>query len=177
MKIEIKFWTHFKIIMAPFSVAITHLKYPLARVWILKWFSTNYLAWYIQLYQTPTLEIVSHLNPVDFLGYLWLCGDCIPSCLSGMAKDYIVSIQDILTFTLKTSRVTHARSCIISLIDTPTDAKMVHNSAIPPGLSLRLTENLTRRPSAARPRSIHLPRIVVSMLPPQSGSTTLQQER
>lgn len=59
-------------------------------------------------------------------------------------------------------------------METPILANKVHNSAIPPGLSETCTENLTRRPSAARPLSKHLPSIVVSILPPQSGKTTLK---
>lgn len=62
---------------------------------------------------------------------------------------------------------------MMSLIDTPIEAISLHNSAIPPGLSLTVTLNLTRRCSAASPRSRHRPRIVVSMLPPDSMHTTL----
>ena len=51
----------------------------------------------------------------------------------------------------------------------------LNNSAMPPGLSLMVQENLTSLPSAAKPRSKHRPRIVVSILPPQSGITTLEK--
>ena len=49
------------------------------------------------------------------------------------------------------------------------------NSAIPPGLSLTVTENLTKRPSAAKPRSKHRPNTVVSIFPPHKGITTLNK--
>ena len=50
------------------------------------------------------------------------------------------------------------------------------SSAIPPGRSLMVHENLTNLPSAAIPRSRQRPRIVVSMLPPQSAMTTLMKK-
>lgn len=46
---------------------------------------------------------------------------------------------------------------------------------MPPGLSLMVQENLTSLPSAAKPRSKHRPSIVVSILPPQRGITTLEK--
>ena len=46
---------------------------------------------------------------------------------------------------------------------------------MPPGLSLMVQENLTSLPSAAKPRSKQRPSIVVSILPPQSGITTLEK--
>ena len=58
---------------------------------------------------------------------------------------------------------------------TPMPARSFVSSAIPPGRSLTVTMNRHRRPSAANPRSRHLPKTVVSMLPPQSGITTLQK--
>ena len=48
------------------------------------------------------------------------------------------------------------------------------NSAMPPGRSLTVTTKRTRRPSAASPRSKHLPNTVESMFPPHSAITTLQ---
>ena len=81
-----------------------------------------------------------------------------------------------LTSTQKMSFFIHALSCIMSLIETPMSAKHLANSAIPPGLSETVTVNLTKRPSAANPLSRHLPKIVVSMLPPQRGMTTLEIE-
>ena len=62
----------------------------------------------------------------------------------------------------------------MSLIDTPSWQRVLASSAIPPGLSETVTENLTRRPSAARPRSRQRPRIVVSILPPHKGITILK---
>ena len=59
---------------------------------------------------------------------------------------------------------------------TPMPASSFVSSAMPPGRSLTVTMNRHRRPSAANPRSRHLPSTVVSMLPPQSGTTTLQKE-
>ena len=61
----------------------------------------------------------------------------------------------------------------MSLTDTPSSHKVFASSAIPPGLSDTVTENLTKRPSAAKPLSKHRPRIVVSMFPPHKGITTL----
>mmetsp|Transcript_12799 Transcript_12799/g.30290 ORF Transcript_12799/g.30290 Transcript_12799/m.30290 type:complete len:209 (-) Transcript_12799:566-1192(-) len=46
------------------------------------------------------------------------------------------------------------------------------SSAMPPGLSLTEATRRTRRPSAARPRSMTRPSTVVSMLPPHSGTST-----
>lgn len=46
--------------------------------------------------------------------------------------------------------------------------------AMAPQESETKTLKATRRPSAARPRSRHLPSILVSMLPPQSSTTTLK---
>lgn len=51
----------------------------------------------------------------------------------------------------------------------------LHNSDIPPGLSLTVTLNLTNRPSAANPLSRHLPKIVVSMFPPLKIKTILKE--
>ena len=50
------------------------------------------------------------------------------------------------------------------------------NSAMPPGRSLTVTTKRTRRPSAASPRSKHLPNTVESMFPPHSAITTLQHQ-
>jgi len=61
----------------------------------------------------------------------------------------------------------------MSLIEIPIEAMCRQSSAIPPGRSLTVTENLRRRPSQANPLSRHRPRTVVSMLPPHSGRTTL----
>jgi hypothetical protein len=77
------------------------------------------------------------------------------------------------TSTLKISDRIHARSCIMSLIEIPIEAMCRQSSAMPPGRSLTVTENLRRRPSQANPLSRHRPRTVVSMLPPHSGRTTL----
>lgn len=86
-----------------------------------------------------------------------------------------------------------ARSCIMSLMETPTDANNLHKSDIPPGRSDTVTINLkenvlqlnlnddqimyfNNRPSAAKPRSRQRPKIVVSMFPPQSKRTTLHNK-
>ena len=61
------------------------------------------------------------------------------------------------------------------MTDTPSSHSVLANSAIPPGLSETVTENFTRRPSAARPLSKHRPRIVVSIFPPHNGITTLEK--
>ena len=65
----------------------------------------------------------------------------------------------------------YPRKCFAYL--TPIPAMSLVSSAIPPGRSVTVTTNLTKRPSAARPRSITRPNAVVSMLPPHSGRTTL----
>jgi hypothetical protein len=83
-------------------------------------------------------------------------------------------VTDVPTRTLKISPQTQARSCIMSFMETPKEASSLHSSAMPPGRSLTVTWNLTSRCSAARPRSKHRPRIVVSMLPPDSMHTTLE---
>jgi hypothetical protein len=79
----------------------------------------------------------------------------------------------LFTSTLKISDCIHALSCIMSLIEIPIEAMCRQSSAMPPGRSLTVTENLKRRPSQANPLSRHRPRTVVSMLPPHSGRTTL----
>lgn len=79
-----------------------------------------------------------------------------------------------VTCTLNMSDMTHALSCIISLIDTPIDESILHSSDIPPGRSLTVTLNLIRRPSAARPRSKHRPKTVESIFPPDNMQTTLK---
>ena len=50
------------------------------------------------------------------------------------------------------------------------------NPLRPPGLSSTRTVSLTNLPSAARPRSRHLPNNVVSILPPDSNTTTLENK-
>ena len=60
-------------------------------------------------------------------------------------------------------------------MDTPVFLTSLQRSAIPPGRSLTVTENFTNLPSTASPRSKHLPRIVVSMLPQHKGITTLKK--
>jgi hypothetical protein len=72
------------------------------------------------------------------------------------------------------SEVIQALSWMMSLMDTPRLDTSLHSSVMPPGLSLTVTENLSRRPSTARPRSRQRPKIVVSMFPPQRGITTLE---
>ena len=57
----------------------------------------------------------------------------------------------------------------------PVFARMVVRCFRPPGLSSTVTLNLISLPSAARPLSMHLPRMVVSMFPPHRGITTLQE--
>ncbi|KAE9524055.1 hypothetical protein AGLY_015536 [Aphis glycines] len=52
-----------------------------------------------------------------------------------------------------------ALSCIMSFTQTPIVAKILHSSAIPPGLSLNVAWNLTNLPSMASPLSKHLPKI------------------
>mmetsp|Transcript_11976 Transcript_11976/g.37908 ORF Transcript_11976/g.37908 Transcript_11976/m.37908 type:complete len:270 (+) Transcript_11976:352-1161(+) len=59
----------------------------------------------------------------------------------------------------------------MSRIDAPFAAITALRPAMPPGRSEMVATNLTIRPSAARPRSSTRPSTVVSMLPPQSGST------
>nr|CAD7461624.1 unnamed protein product [Timema tahoe] len=59
-----------------------------------------------------------------------------------------------------------ARSCMMSLIETPRDDNKRQSSAIPPGRSLTVTVNLSSLPSTAKPLSKHRPKMVVSMLPP-----------
>ena len=81
----------------------------------------------------------------------------------------------LLTSTEKMSFLIQARSWTISLIETPHVVKSLASSAMPPGRSLTVTVNLTNLPSAAKPRSKHLPRIVVSILPPHNGITTLER--
>ena len=93
---------------------------------------------------------------------------CICWCLS-----IIEALMCPFTSTLKISDCIHALSCIMSLIEIPIEAMCRQSSAIPPGRSLTVTENLRRRPSQANPLSRHRPRTVVSMLPPHSGRTTL----
>ena len=78
----------------------------------------------------------------------------------------------VLTSTEKMSFLIQALSWTMSLMETPQVVRSLANSAIPPGRSLTVTVNLTRRPSAANPRSKHRPRMVVSIFPPQSGMTT-----
>ena len=51
------------------------------------------------------------------------------------------------------------------------------SSVIPPGLSLTVTTNRAKRPSAARPLSKTRPSTVVSMLPPHSGMATLLDDK
>lgn len=85
--------------------------------------------------------------------------------------------QTVVTSTLKISDCIHALSCMMSLIETPIEAISRHSSAMPPGRSLTVTENLRSRPSHAKPLSRHRPSIVVSMLPPHSGITTLTEKQ
>mmetsp|Transcript_11876 Transcript_11876/g.40502 ORF Transcript_11876/g.40502 Transcript_11876/m.40502 type:complete len:205 (+) Transcript_11876:598-1212(+) len=66
----------------------------------------------------------------------------------------------------------HARSWKMSRMEAPSSVSRVLRPEMPPGRSEMVATNLTRRPSAARPRSSTRPSTVVSMLPPQSGSTT-----
>ena len=54
-------------------------------------------------------------------------------------------------------------------------ASNLASSAMPPGLSLTVTTNRTNLPSTAKPLSIDLPSMVVSMLPPHSAITTLNK--
>ena len=67
------------------------------------------------------------------------------------------------------------QSCdnVVPIYLTPMSASSLVSSAIPPGLSDTVTTNRMSRPSAAKPRSMTRPRAVVSMLPPQSATTTL----
>jgi len=58
---------------------------------------------------------------------------------------------------------------------TPMLAMRLVSSAMPPARSLTVATKRHSRPSAARPRSRHRPRTVVSMLPPHSGITTLRR--
>ena len=74
------------------------------------------------------------------------------------------------------SLLIQALSCIKSLMETPSSLKVRASSAMPPGLSLTVTVNLTRRPSAARPRSKQRPKMVVSILPPHKRMTTLKEK-
>ena len=69
------------------------------------------------------------------------------------------------------------QSCdnVVPIYLTPMSARSLVSSAIPPGLSDTVTTNRMSRPSAAKPLSMTRPRAVVSMLPPQSATTTLIQ--
>ena len=58
---------------------------------------------------------------------------------------------------------------------TPCSNKNPMNPWRPPGLSSTRTVSLTNLPSAARPRSRHLPNNVVSILPPHSNTTILKE--
>mmetsp|Transcript_18395 Transcript_18395/g.49810 ORF Transcript_18395/g.49810 Transcript_18395/m.49810 type:complete len:215 (+) Transcript_18395:287-931(+) len=60
----------------------------------------------------------------------------------------------------------------MSLTEAPSLARMCVSSAMPPGRSLTAIVSRTRRPSAARPRSMTRPSTLTSMLPPHSGTTT-----
>ena len=60
---------------------------------------------------------------------------------------------------------------------TPCLHKKSMNPLRPPGLSSTRTVSLTNLPSAARPRSRHLPNNVVSILPPDSNTTTLKENK
>jgi len=58
---------------------------------------------------------------------------------------------------------------------TPMLAMRFVSSAMPPARSLTVATKRHSRPSAAKPRSRHLPSTVVSMLPPHRGITTLPE--
>lgn len=55
---------------------------------------------------------------------------------------------------------------------TPMSAISLAKLDMPPGLSDTVAENRMSRMSAARPRSMTRPSVVVSMFPPQRGTTT-----
>mmetsp|Transcript_16506 Transcript_16506/g.52577 ORF Transcript_16506/g.52577 Transcript_16506/m.52577 type:complete len:216 (+) Transcript_16506:383-1030(+) len=59
----------------------------------------------------------------------------------------------------------------MSLMEAPSRASSLVSRKMPPGLSSTVTTKRTMRPSAARPRSMMRPSVVVSMLPPHSGIT------
>lgn len=62
-------------------------------------------------------------------------------------------------------------------METPIDPISLQSSEIPPGRSLTVTLHLTRRPSAANPRSKHRPKMVVSIFPPLMIKTTLTKHK
>src|SRR5438270_401807 len=74
--------------------------------------------------------------------------------------------------TRPTSAGPKLRSCEICCTLAPVAAMTFVSSASEPGRSLMLAVMRHSRPSAARPRSMILPRVVTSMFPPQSTSTT-----
>mmetsp|Transcript_18796 Transcript_18796/g.33560 ORF Transcript_18796/g.33560 Transcript_18796/m.33560 type:complete len:263 (-) Transcript_18796:798-1586(-) len=78
----------------------------------------------------------------------------------------------ICTSVVCTSSSSHARSCTMSFTDARSSATAPISAARPPGLSEMTTEKWTRRRSAAKPRSITRPSVVMSMLPPESTIAT-----
>mmetsp|Transcript_22327 Transcript_22327/g.68923 ORF Transcript_22327/g.68923 Transcript_22327/m.68923 type:complete len:224 (-) Transcript_22327:366-1037(-) len=86
------------------------------------------------------------------------------------------SVPEHSTMTLICTRSTadwsHARSWKMSLTDAPLSRNMSVSCAMPPARSDTSATNRTKRQSAARPRSIIRPSVVMSMLPPHSGTAT-----
>mmetsp|Transcript_39458 Transcript_39458/g.100005 ORF Transcript_39458/g.100005 Transcript_39458/m.100005 type:complete len:347 (-) Transcript_39458:909-1949(-) len=78
----------------------------------------------------------------------------------------------ICTSVVITSSSSQARSCTMSFTDARSSATAPMSAASPPGLSETTTEKCTRRRSAARPRSMTRPNVVMSMLPPERTTAT-----
>mmetsp|Transcript_2278 Transcript_2278/g.8045 ORF Transcript_2278/g.8045 Transcript_2278/m.8045 type:complete len:309 (+) Transcript_2278:1285-2211(+) len=83
-----------------------------------------------------------------------------------------VSSHVTSTSTEWESSCSHARSCLMCLMDAPASAMTAQSPAMPPGRSGTTAEKRMRRPSFTRPRSMDEPRVEVSMLPPHSATAT-----
>lgn len=82
----------------------------------------------------------------------------------------------IITTHTHTIITTHTLACTHTYL-TPCSWRKLTNPWRPPGRSLTHTVSLTRRLSAASPRSKQRPSTLVSMLPPDSTTTTLDRRR
>lgn len=125
----------------------------------------------IRLKQTYNISLIiySHSN----LFILLLFFRCNEICLNRFVPNYNKRVTR-LTSTLNTSPLTQDRSGTQSFIATPIPPSRAHKSDIPPGRSVTVTLNLTRRFSDASPRSKQRESIVRSILPPDRMQTTLK---
>ena len=97
---------------------------------------------------------------------------CLSSFIHPLSNSFVLIRISILSHL---SIMWQSCDNVVPIYLTPMSASSLVSSAIPPGLSDTVTTNRMSRPSAAKPRSMTRPRAVVSMLPPQSATTTLIQ--